>query len=121
MILGLGIDIIEQQRIKKINKLYKKKFIEKILNKKEITPFIQSKKKIEFLSKTFAIKESFVKALGTGFIKGLSFKKLNIKKTKLGKPIINATSKKLRILTALSHDKNITIAITILTTKLKFN
>lgn len=121
MILGLGIDIVEQERIKKIENLYKKKFVTKILNKQEIKTFTQSKKKIEFLSKIFAIKESFVKAIGTGFVKGLSFKKLNIKKTQLGKPVINTTSKHLRILTALSHDKNITIAITILTTSSKFN
>lgn len=121
MILGLGIDIIEQKRIKKIEKLYQKKFIKKILNKKEIIIFTQSKKKIEFLSKTFAIKESFVKAIGTGFIKGLSFNKINIKKNNLGKPFINKQAKNLRILTAMSHEKNITIAITILTKLSKFN
>lgn len=118
MITGIGIDIIEKQRIKKI---YKQNFTKRLLHYHELKTLEQSKKKIEFLSKTFTIKESLVKALGTGFIKGLFFNKISISKNNLGKPNITNIHKKLIILTSSSHEKNITIAITILMCTSKFN
>ncbi len=114
MIINIGIDIVEKKRIKKLINKNKKNFIKKILNKKEYTPF--KKKKVEFLSKTFSIKETVVKILGTGFINNINLKNIKIKNNNLGKPILNMTTYK--ILISISHEKNITITTAVL---LKFN
>ena len=66
--LGIGVDIIDNSRIKK--SITNKNFVSRIFSNDEI---IRSKKafnKTAFFSKRFAAKEAFSKALGTGFRKG---------------------------------------------------
>ncbi|NIH16621.1 MAG: holo-ACP synthase [Buchnera aphidicola (Periphyllus lyropictus)] len=95
-IIGIGIDILKIKRLKRIIKIYKDKFIKKILSKKEIKKYKKKKRKINFLAKSFVIKEATCKALGTGMKKGISFKSIEIYKNKLNKPKINYLSKALK-------------------------
>lgn len=111
MIIGIGVDILEKKRIIATNKKYGSFFEKKILNNIEIKNHKNSKKKITNIAKLFSLKEAFIKSIGTGFIKNFSFKKIKIKHTKLGKPIIK--KQKMRIYTSISHEKNIIIAIVI--------
>lgn len=111
MIIGIGVDILEKKRIININKKYNYIFEKKILNKIEIKNNKKSKKKITHLAKLFSFKEAFIKSLGTGFIKNFSFKKIKIKHTKLGKPIIK--KKYIKVYASISHEKNIVIALAI--------
>jgi len=113
MIIGIGIDILEKYRIKNIKKLYNDKFSKKILNNVEINN-LKKNNTTEHLSKTFTIKESIVKAIGTGFRNGLSFKNIIINNNLLGKPFINQKNPHLKLLITISHEKNITIALTII-------
>lgn len=115
MIIGIGIDILEKTRIKNTIKKYNTSFAKKILNKKELSIYKKTKKKITTLSKIFSLKESFVKALGTGFKKTISFRKIIIRHTKLGKPVIK--NKKTQIYTSISHENNIVISILIIKIK----
>ncbi|HIH2762935.1 MAG TPA: holo-ACP synthase [Candidatus Azoamicus sp.] len=111
MIIGIGIDILEKKRITAINKKYGYFFEKKILNNTEIKNYKSSKKKITNIAKLFSLKEAFIKSLGTGFIKNFSFKKIKIKHTKLGKPLIK--KRNIKIYTSISHEKNIIIAMAI--------
>jgi len=83
-ILGVGVDLIKNQRIKQSIK--KKGFVEKIFSKKEIFYSQKTSNKVNFFAKRFAAKEAFSKALGTGFRGGISFKKIEILNDKMGKP-----------------------------------
>lgn len=112
MIIGIGIDILEKKRIVAINKKYGNAFEKKILNNTEIKNYKNSRKKITTIAKKFSIKESFIKSLGTGFIKNFSFKKIKIKYTKLGKPKIE--KKNIKVYTSVSHEKNIIITLSII-------
>ena len=88
MIKGIGIDLVNNDRIKLIYKKYKESFVEKILSKEELKQYYVSKSKITFLSKRFASKEAFSKALGTGLYRdGLYPSYLTIRHDKFGKPI----------------------------------
>ena len=60
-ILGIGVDIINNNRIK--NSLKKKEFINRIFSKKEIKMTKNLLDKKAYYSKRFAAKESFVKAI----------------------------------------------------------
>ena len=83
-ILGIGVDIIDNIRIRFL--LKNKGFISRIFSKNEI---LNSKKiinKTNFFSKRFAAKEALAKALGTGFRNNLNFKDIEISNDKLGKP-----------------------------------
>jgi len=89
-ILGLGTDIVNIKRIEKIIIKNKKNFINKILHKKE-----KKEKKItaEFLSKKFAAKEAFSKALGTGIGKLINFNEIIIINKPSGAPTIQIEKK----------------------------
>jgi len=89
-ILGLGTDIVNIKRIEKIIIKNKKNFINKILHKKE-----KKEKKItaEFLSKKFAAKEAFSKALGTGIGKLINFNEIIIINKPSGAPTIQIEQK----------------------------
>ena len=71
-ILGIGVDIVENKRLKKSVK--NKIFITRLFTLAEIKNSRLVKDKSIYYSKKFAAKESFSKALGTGFRKGLNFK-----------------------------------------------
>ena len=90
MIFGIGTDIIEVERIKKISSV--DKFAKKILSQNELNIFneLNKDKKTYFLSKQFAGKEAVSKALGTGVGKEVSMKNIEILRDNKGKPIFNA-------------------------------
>ena len=83
-IIGIGVDIIDNNRFKKL--INKKKFIDRICSQKEILVLKNKKNKILFLSKRFSAKEAFVKSLGSGFRDNLCFKDISILNNKKGKP-----------------------------------
>ena len=90
-ILGIGVDIIENKRIKNLVK--KHKFKNRIYSSKELELSYSSKNKVGYFSKRFAAKEAFVKALGTGFRNNLNFKDIEVINDKLGKPYYARSSK----------------------------
>ena len=83
-IFGIGVDIVENNRFKKL--LKKKNFVNRICSQKELHVFKNKKNKILYLSKRFSAKEAFVKSLGTGFRHNLCFKDISILNNKKGKP-----------------------------------
>ena len=90
-ILGIGVDIIENKRIKSLIKNHK--FKDRIYSPKELKQSTLSKDKVGYFSKRFAAKEAFAKALGTGFRNNLNFKDIEIINDKLGKPYYAKTKK----------------------------
>lgn len=90
MIFGIGTDIVEIERIKKISSV--DKFAKKILSQNELDIFneLSKDKKTFFLSKQFAGKEAVSKALGTGVGKEVNMKNIEILRDNKGKPIFNA-------------------------------
>ena len=89
MIRGVGIDIIENVRIKRIFSRFGYSFAKKILSTNELKEFAHVRKKIDFLAKRFASKEALSKSIGIGLYRqGLSPSIIDIKKDDLGKPSI---------------------------------
>ena len=106
-IIGIGVDIVENNRFKKLIK--KKRFINRICSPKEINNF-KKKNKITYLSKRFSAKEAFVKALGSGFRNKLCFNDISILNDKSGKPyflfnqkIKNILKKKYKLIKFKAH------------------
>ena len=83
-IFGIGVDIVENNRFKKL--LKKKNFVNRICSQKELHVLKNKKNKILYLSKRFSAKEAFVKSLGTGFRHNLCFSDISILNDKKGKP-----------------------------------
>ena len=90
---------------------------------------IRDRNKASYYAKKFAAKESFSKALGTGFREGLNFKDIEILNDNLGKPYyrVNQKLKKLilknqkvknfDIFLSVSDEKHYSIAFTMIQTK----
>ena len=90
-ILGVGIDIVDKNRIKK--SLKKNLFVKRIFSNLEVSLAKNKKDKISFYSNRFAAKEAFSKSIGTGFRENLNFNDLSIKNDKFGKPSFIITDK----------------------------
>tara|TARA_B100000035_G_scaffold297760_1_gene290830 strand:- start:293 stop:679 length:387 start_codon:yes stop_codon:yes gene_type:complete len=122
--IGIGVDIVDNNRIKSLIK--NKKFINRLFSKKEIVISKKYLNKTNFFSKRFAAKESFAKALGTGFRNKLNLKDVEIINDKLGKPhyLINPKIEKLikkikktknfQLFLSISDEKDYSVAFTII-------
>ena len=123
-ILGIGVDIIENKRIKSLIK--NKVFLKRTFSRNEIEFSKKLINKTNFFAKRFAAKESLVKALGTGFRDDINFKDIEILNNNLGKPYyikskkINSIIKKkfkinrYNLFLSISDEKNYSTAFTIL-------
>ncbi len=86
MIIGTGVDIVEIERFMKMDNL--DGIAKKILHYKYLAEFHKNKNKYLFLSKKFAFKEAFVKAIGTGLREPFFLNNIEIVRDKLGKPLV---------------------------------
>tara|TARA_B100001093_G_scaffold180774_3_gene173356 strand:- start:11005 stop:11418 length:414 start_codon:yes stop_codon:yes gene_type:complete len=64
---GIGVDIVEVRRMKDAIDRHGDKFATRILSKAEQDTYLASSNKAQYLAKCWAVKEAFVKAIGTGF------------------------------------------------------
>lgn len=89
-VIGIGTDFVNIKRIEKILNKNSKSFLKRILHKKEKLP---RKISAEYVSKKFAAKEAFSKAIGTGIGTLINFSDINIDHDKFGKPVIKIDTK----------------------------
>ena len=116
MIIGIGTDIIEIDRIKAAIEITPS-FLNKAFTEKEIELFKAKGMRVETIAGNFAAKEALSKALGTGF-RGYSLQDFEILRDQLGKPIVNISKKArekicgrvLNINVSISHNKSNAIA-----------
>ena len=111
--IGIGVDIIDNKRIKLSIK--NKKFINRIFAKNEIIKLSKIQNKISYLSKRFAAKEALAKALGTGFRNGLNYRDIQILNNKI-KDLIKKKKrvKNFNLFLSISDEKDYSIAFTII-------
>ena len=109
--LGVGVDIIDNSRIKK--SITNKKFISRIFTDLEISNSRKIANKIGYFSKRFAAKEAFSKALGTGFRNGLNFNDISVINDRYGKPSIKINNKLNNIINKKFNTKKVIIYLSI--------
>jgi holo-[acyl-carrier protein] synthase len=122
MIFGIGIDLIEVERIaEKIGK--KAGFKELVFSQNEIDYCEAMTHKYEHYAARFAAKEGFFKAIGTGWSKGTAFNEIEITNNEEGKPGISFCGKTAitiaemnlgQISVSLSHLKTMAAAVVII-------
>ena len=113
MIIGLGTDIVSIERISNVLKKNDEAFIERICSPHE-KKYLQSCADITVkLAKLWAVKEATVKALGTGFIEGISFKDIELHHNQLGRPEIKLKNEALKRLQAISEQNPTNILVSL--------
>lgn len=87
MIKGIGIDIIEVERVAK--KIENSSFKHRVFSEEEIKYCDSKANKAQHYAGRFAAKEAFMKALGTGWEGKFAFAEVEVLRDEKGKPYIN--------------------------------
>ena len=86
MIYGVGTDIVNIERVKKILSKNRDGFVKRVLSEHEQALFANKADSAAYFAKRFAAKEAFAKALGTGIGREVSFQDLTVRNNENGKP-----------------------------------
>jgi holo-[acyl-carrier protein] synthase len=121
MILGVGIDITEIEKIDE--SLQNEAFQRKVFTPAELKAVEGFKNKADHLAGKFAAKEAYMKALGAGIRQAVWFSQIEVLNDGSGKPVINASgeaARRLELLGAtqvhvsISHAGGVAAAVVIL-------
>ena len=86
MIYGIGIDLVENDRLANIIERWGLKFLERVFSEGEINYCSRHAQAAIHFSARFAAKESFLKALGMGLGMGVKLREIEVVLDKNGKP-----------------------------------
>lgn len=120
MIDGVGTDIIEVTRIEQAIERHGQRFLDRIFTSKEQLYCQQYIFSARHFAGRFAAKEAVVKALGTGFRRGISWTDIEISNDTEGKPTVllssslNALYDPFRLHLSISHCREYATAVAIL-------
>ncbi len=108
MVFGIGIDIIEIDRIKDSIEKYGDQFLKKIYTPSELEYSLSKTNKYQHLAARFAAKEAVYKALSTGLDKEIGWQDIEIVNEPNGMPIVKLFGKISKI---LNDDKSLKISM----------
>jgi holo-[acyl-carrier protein] synthase len=123
MIQGIGIDLVENERIEKIINKWGQKFLQRVFSENEINYCGRHIQSSLHYGARFAAKEAFLKALGIGLGRGVKLREIEVVHDDQGKPDLslhgeaNLQIEKRqinRINLSMTHTKNYATAIVIL-------
>ena len=111
MIVGLGIDVAEVKRIAAIIESQKERFLRRVYTLDEVAYCEQFKNRYERYAGRFAVKEAAMKALGTGWSRGVRWVDVEVVRLRGGRPTLSLKGEAKKIADALGV-KNIAVSIT---------
>jgi holo-[acyl-carrier protein] synthase len=126
MICGIGIDLVENDRLARIIAKWGSKFMQRVFSEGEISYCEKHVQAVVNYGARFAAKESFVKALGIGLGMGVKLKEIEVVNDKKGKPelVLRGEAKAqiekrniVKVHLSLTHTKSYASAIVLLENK----
>ena len=127
MIIGLGNDVCDSNRVRRTIERFGKRFINRVFTDIERCSCNRRRRRSECYARRFAAKEALSKALGTGFRKGVYWRDISVVNRSGGKPVIVLTGGALSRLNeivpddcqpqidlSLSDDSNLAYAIVVI-------
>jgi holo-[acyl-carrier protein] synthase len=103
MIYGIGVDIVNIGRLRRVIDRWGKRFISRVFTAREIDFCLQGPKSVSSLALRFAAKEAFSKAIGMGMTKGIRWRDIEIVHNPNGRPDLHVTGEAL----SFCHKKGI--------------
>jgi holo-[acyl-carrier protein] synthase len=88
VVLGIGIDIIEVERIQASYERFGERFLSRILHPNEIAYCLSHRLPGPFLAARFAAKEAISKAFGTGIGAQLGWQDMEVGRRESGEPFV---------------------------------
>ena len=128
MIAGIGIDLIMIERIKKAVEKWGEPFLNRVFTKNEQSYSYSYERPFPYLAGRFGAKEAFLKAIGTGWGKGVRWTDIEVIRDENGRPKINVSDGLNDILlekgikdisVSISHEKDYAIALVVLVSEIK--
>ena len=122
-ILGLGLDLVDRQRIQRLLERHGEAFLRRVFLDGEVRPGIGEAGKAAHVAGLFAAKEATMKALGTGWAEGVGFRQIEVLRQASGAPSLRLHGEARRRADALgvrnlwlsiSHDGASAVAVVIL-------
>src|SRR5512141_3426212 len=89
MIAGIGVDIVDIARIQALLERYGERFLRRVYTEAETAYALSGANKSERLAGRVAVKESVMKALGTGKTQGILWKDVETVRGRFGKPEVH--------------------------------
>src|SRR5580698_6702231 len=123
MVLGLGTDLIEIERVQRSIDRFGDRFLERVFTPDEIAYCMRKKSFGESFAARFAAKEAAAKALGTGISRGVSWKEFEVTREMSGKPglLLHGRAAELaaaigvtRISLSLTHTRDLAMAVVVM-------
>ena len=123
MITGIGIDIVQNERIRESIQRFGDRFLNRIYTEGEIAYCKKCAVPEIHYAARFAAKEAAFKALGTGWAAGVKWKDVEVTRLPSGKPELHLHGEALahatdagakRFLVSLTHDRLVSCAVVIL-------
>ena len=111
MIVGLGLDIAEIDRIEAAITRHGAPFLERVFTPGEVAYCERYRNKFERYAARFAAKEAAMKALGTGWRRGVRWRDIEVTREPSGKPTLRLEGIAKQVAEALGV-KNISLTIT---------
>jgi holo-[acyl-carrier protein] synthase len=122
LVIGLGTDLIEIDRIERSVQRFGDAFLERIYTSSEIAYCQRKKNAAESLAARFAAKEAGAKALGTGISRGVSWREFEVRRLPGQRPELHLSGRAAEIASALgirrvslslSHSRTVSIAVVV--------
>ena len=88
MILGTGVDLCEVPRIRASVERFGERFLKRIYTEKELAYVARKANKFERYAARFAAKEAGMKAIGTGWRNGITWRDFEVTNLPSGKPTL---------------------------------
>lgn len=101
MVIGLGTDLIEIERIERSVARFGERFLERVFTPGEIAYCHAKKGSAESFAARFAAKEAGAKALGTGISRGVGWKDFEVRRLPGQRPELHLSGRALEIAEAL--------------------
>lgn len=111
MIIGMGTDLIEVDRIRQSVDRYGDKFLRRVYTEKESAYAMSKRNFAERLAGRFAVKEAGMKAIGTGWRRGVAWRDFEVINEPGGRPTLRLTGAAGRIAQELGA-RRISVSIT---------
>jgi holo-[acyl-carrier protein] synthase len=122
MVLGLGTDLIEIERIQISMDRFGERFLERVFTAGEIAYCRAKRQSAESFAARFAAKEAGAKALGTGISRGVNWKEIEVRREMGQRPTLHFSGRAgelagamgvRRAQLSLSHSRKLAIAVVV--------
>lgn len=123
MILGLGIDLVHIERLERVLARHPERALERFFTTRERDSCLERARPHECLAARLAVKEAFLKAIGTGLRDGIAWTEMDVRAGPRGRPSLRVSGRArerlddlgvARTHVSISHDAGVAVAVVVL-------